>query len=311
MKFLELTVTTTVQAEELVADIFWKYTDYGVAVSSVKDVIELTENKKVAYDYIDTNLLAGNAGVSLVKGFLPVDGDETCKAVYNDLERLRMTCKGNIETGTLECVKRIIDGDDWIEVWRKHFKPICFGKITVCPEWIKFDGDGEVVYLDSNMAFGTGEHETTAMCIDYLERYIRPSDVVLDVGTGSGILGIAAAKLGASKVLMTDNDPVAVKSANENILKNGVDTKCKAYLANLLDGFKECSDIVVANITAEVLDILAEDIDSYVRKGGKVILSGILKDRLSKVESRYSRIGFGVLKRETRGEWCALVLTKN
>ena len=284
MKYQEITVTTTCEAEDLVADLFWKYTDYGVAISCVKDVIELTEAKVKNYDYLDNSLLKGDCSVSLVKGFFPIDkADELYKCLLKDLQGLKENGGEYINFGTLEVVKRIVDGDDWIEVWRKHYRPIPFGKITVCPEWIKYDRDGEVVYIDSNMAFGTGEHETTAMCVKLIEKYIKPSDTVIDVGTGSGILGLAAAKLGAKSVIMTDIDPVAVEAANRNAKLNKVDGVCKATLTNLLDGIVGSGDIVVANITAEVLAFLVKDIRSYVKEGGVVILSGILNDRLEKV----------------------------
>lgn len=308
MKYQEITVTSTCEAEDLVADLFWKYTDYGVAISCVKDVIELTEAKVKNYDYLDNSLLKGDCSVSLVKGFFPIDkADELYKCLLKDLQGLKENGGEYINFGTLEVVKRIVDGDDWIEVWRKHYRPIPFGKITVCPEWIKYDGDGEVVYIDSNMAFGTGEHETTAMCVKLIEKYIKPSDTVIDVGTGSGILGLAAAKLGAKSVIMTDIDPVAVKAANRNAKLNKVDGVCKATLTNLLDGIVGAGDIVVANITAEVLAFLVKDIRSYVKEGGVVILSGILNDRLEKVINAYEKTGLKTKETLTDGEWSAVV----
>lgn len=308
MKYQEITVTTTCEAEDLVADLFWKYTDYGVAISCVKDVIELTEAKVKNYDYLDNSLLKGDCSVSLVKGFFPIDkADELYKCLLKDLQGLKENGGEYINFGTLEVIKRIVDGDDWIEVWRKHYRPIPFGKITVCPEWIKYEGDGEVVYIDSNMAFGTGEHETTAMCVKLIEKYIKPSDTVIDVGTGSGILGLAAAKLGAKSVIMTDIDPVAVEAANRNAKLNKVDGVCKATLTNLLDGIVGAGDIVVANITAEVLAFLVKDIRSYVKEGGVVILSGILNDRLEKVIKAYEKTGLKTKETLTDGEWSAVV----
>ena len=308
MKYQEITVTSTCEAEDLVADLFWKYTDYGVAISCVKDVIELTEAKVKNYDYLDNSLLKGDCSVSLVKGFFPIDkADELYKCLLKDLQDLKENGGEYINFGTLEVVKRIVDGDDWIEVWRKHYRPIPFGKITVCPEWIKYDGDGEVVYIDSNMAFGTGEHETTAMCVKLIEKYLKPSNTVIDVGTGSGILGLAAAKLGAKSVIMTDIDPVAVEAANRNAKLNKVDDVCKATLTNLLDGIVGAGDIVVANITAEVLAFLVKDIRSYVKAGGTVILSGILNDRLEKVINAYEEAGLKTEETLTDGEWSAAV----
>ena len=132
--------------------------------------------------------------------------------------------RGFVSLGTLETSRREIEGDDWIDVWKKHFRPLHIGKrVVVCPEWIPYEPkEGEVIVtLDSNMAFGTGEHETTSMCLELLQEYLKEGDTVVDVGCGSGILGIAALKLGAKFAYMTDIDYVAVKSATHNCERNG------------------------------------------------------------------------------------------
>ena len=309
MKYKEFTVTTTNEAEELVADIFWNYTDFGVAVSALKDVIELTENRKGTYDYIDNAVFSGIDGTSLVKGYFPLEtADKDIVNIMRDLEQLKVRAKGFIDVGSLEIVSRIVDGEDWIEVWRKHFKPIEFTRVTVCPEWIKYKGDKQTVLIGSNTAFGTGEHETTSMCVGYLEKYVKAGDVVIDVGTGSGILGIAAAKLGAKKVYMTDNDEKAVAAANYNVKLNGVEDKCYPSKADLLDGVKVEGDVVVANITAEILALLARDILGYIRLGGVLIMSGILNDRMKFVLDTYLPMGFEKVEAKTFGEWSAVVL---
>lgn len=309
MKYKELTVHTTDESEELVSDIFWNYTSYGVAVSSQKDVIELTENRRSTYDYIDAKLLDGVKGVSLVKGYFDLDDFEVKKALITiDLQNLKINAEGIFNVGSLELIEREVDGDDWIEVWRKHYRPIKFGKITVCPKWLKCDTDGLVVYIDSNAAFGTGEHETTSSCLHFLENYVNENYTVVDVGTGSGILGISAAKLGANKVVMTDLDEVAVTAARHNVEVNEVENVCTVYNSNLLDGIKIQGDIVVANITADVLKVLANDILSYVKRGGVIILSGILKSKKAEVIDAYSALGFSLLEEKTVGEWSALVM---
>lgn len=309
MIFKEFTVNTTDEAEELVADVFWNYSEYGVAVSSLKDVLELTENRRETYDYIDDKLFNGASGVSLVKGYFDLDtADEKKRAVEKDLDTLKKNSEGNLNVGTLELIERCVDGDDWIEVWRKHFRPISFGKITVCPKWINCNDDGFVVYLDSNSAFGTGEHETTSMCIEFLQKYVRTSDVVVDVGSGTGILGISAKKLGADKIILTDIDKVAVKASEHNVEINGVSDSAVVYNTDLLKGVKIQGDIVVANITADVLKILATQILSYVKPSGIIILSGILRDRKDEVIAVYETLGFNLLESKTTGEWSAVVM---
>ena len=315
MKFTELTVSTTTSAQELVADIMWNYTNYGVAISDVLDVVELLNDRKSTWDYVDDEVLRElNSNVTLVKAYIPLDiTDETVKKIAADLDALKKNCAENgIETGSLETVKRIVDGDDWIEIWRKHYRPIELGNVLICPAWIERkpkEGQVEIV-IDSNMAFGTGEHETTSMVISLMQNYVKDAETVIDVGTGSGILGIAAAKLGAKKVVMTDIDYVAVKSAKHNCEINGVADKCEVDLNNLLDDKNITGDLVLANITADVLLILSESIPSRVKNGGVLIMSGIIKSRVNEVIDRYSAIDFELVQRKDEGEWIALVMKK-
>lgn len=314
MKFTEFTISTTTEAQELVADILWQYTSYGVAISDVKDVVELINDRKSTWDYLDDEVLKElNSTVTLVKAYVSLDiSDETLVKIENDLTVLKENCKGYTETGSLEIVKRIVDGDDWIEIWKKHYRPIELGKVVVCPAWIErqIKPDQVEVLIDSNMAFGTGEHETTSMVIELMQDYIKDAKTVIDVGTGSGILGIAAAKLGAEKVVMTDIDYVAVKSAQHNCELNGTADRCEVALNNLLDDKKVQGELVLANITADVLLILSNTITDNVKKGGVMVMSGIIKSRENEVIDRYSSLGFNLEKRKNKGEWVAIAMRK-
>lgn len=309
MKFTELTIHTTTDGSELIADILWRYTSYGVAISDVRDVIALQENKAMYWDYIDESLTAGRADV-LVKAFIPKDETaETLSKIRADLEELTENSRGVIELGTLESTRREVEGDDWIEIWKKHFRPLHIGeRIVVCPEWIKYEKQPseEVVFLDSNMAFGTGEHETTAMCLKLLQEYLSPESVCIDVGCGSGILGISAIKLGAKYAYLTDIDFVAVESAKHNCAINGVTDKVTVSHSNLLDNADIKGDIMLANITAEILCGLAPSIPKNLKAGGTLILSGIIESRLDMVIAAFTAQGLTLEKKIKEGEWLAL-----
>lgn len=316
MKYIELTVHTTTEASEILSDIMWNYTDYGVTICDRADIIAMQTAKETTFwDYMDDELEEGLASDKpsdvLVKCYVAEDvAGEILPAIMRDIFEARERSEGCIPFGTLEDTKRIVDGDDWIDVWKKHFRPIHLGRIVVVPEWIEYAPapHEEVVLLDSNMAFGTGEHETTSMCVELMQEYITPDSVCIDVGCGSGILGISAIKLGAAKAYLTDIDPIAVESATHNASLNGVAEKTVVAHSNLLDNTQVQGDIMMANITGEVLKMLAPSIPKNLKKNGVLILSGIIENRLEMVKAAYEAVGMQVLIEKRKGEWFALVL---
>ena len=313
MKFIEYTVHTTTEGSELISDIFWNYTNYGVTICDVNDIIALQKDKRTFWDYMDDELTEPQGDV-LVKCFLPLDiADENIRSINADLEQLRERSAGFISLGTLETSRREIEGDDWIDVWKKHFRPIHIGgRVVVCPEWIPYEPQENevVVKLDSNMAFGTGEHETTSMCLELLQEYLRAGDTVVDVGCGSGILGISAVKLGAKFAYMTDIDYIAVRSAEHNAALNGVAERVKIALSDLLENADVRGEVMTANITADILCRLAESIPKNLKEGGTLILSGIIEPKFEQVVSAYEGIGLKLIKQIKKGEWFALAMRK-
>ncbi|MBQ7830833.1 MAG: 50S ribosomal protein L11 methyltransferase, partial [Clostridia bacterium] len=247
----------------------------------------------------------------LVKCYVAEDiAAETLPAILRDVQDAKERSEGFVPFGTLEDTKRTVDGDDWIDVWKKHFRPIHLGKIVVVPEWIDYVPamGKQVVLLDSNMAFGTGEHETTSMCVELMQEYITPASVCIDVGCGSGILGISAIKLGAGKAYLTDIDSKAVESSLHNSQLNGVAEKTVVAHSNLLENTDVQGDIMMANITGEVLKMLAPSIPKNLKKDGVLILSGIIESRLAMVKEAYEAVGMQVILERRKGEWFALVL---
>lgn len=308
-KFIELTVTTTHDGAELVADILSDYTELGVSIFDVQDAIDLEKNGKF-WDYADETIYSADKTVFCKACYEKRKAKKTISEIEDRLNILKENSPFFL--GSLETIKRETDGELWRKQWKEHFKPIHIGKVVIVPEWIKYkpQSDEKVVLLDSNMAFGTGEHETTSMCVNYIEKYVSGEDTVIDVGCGSGILGITALKLGAKKVVMTDIDECAVKAAKHNLKLNGLKNG-EVLLKNLLDGVNDlCGDVLVCNIMAEVLIAFSPYLKNNLKSGGYVILSGILKDRLDKVKDAYIKQGYTFIEDRTEGEWCACVFKK-
>ena len=311
MKFIELTVHTASEGSELVADAMWEHTPHGVTVCDANDIIALQKDSTVFWDYMDENL-APERDVLVKCYFEPEVADGEISALMRELVERKELAGGAIDFGTLESARREIEGDDWIDVWKSHFRPLHIGeRVVVVPAWIDYTVEaGEIVVtLDSNMAFGTGEHETTSMCLEFLQDVLKEGDVVIDVGCGSGILGIAAAKLGAGLCYLTDLDPVAVESAKHNAQKNGVQN-CIVAHSDLLADSSVKGDVVLANITADVLARLAPSVPANLKAGGALILSGIICERLDFVKEKYAAAGFTVEEERRKGEWYALLLRK-
>ena len=312
MKYIELTIHTTTEASEIISDIMWNYTDYGVTICDRADIIALqTAKESTFWDYMDDELTVDKPTDVLVKCYVAEDlAGEYLPAILKDIYEAKERSEGFLNFGTLEDTKRTVDGDDWIDVWKKHFRPIHLGNIVVVPEWIEYAPapHESVVLLDSNMAFGTGEHETTSMCVELMQDYITPESTCIDVGCGSGILGISAIKLGAKKAYLTDIDPIAVESSLHNAKLNGVDSQTVVAHSNLLEDTEVQGDIMMANITGEVLKMLAPSIPKNLKKDGVLILSGIIESRLEMVKAAYEAVGMQVVFEKRKGEWFALVL---
>ena len=312
MKYIELTIHTTTEASEIISDIMWAYTDYGVTICDRADIIALqTAKESTFWDYMDDDLTADKPSDVLVKCYVAEEvAGEVLPSIMKDIFDAKERSEGFVPFGTLEDTKRTVDGDDWIDVWKKHFRPIHLGRIVVVPEWIEYEkaGGEEVVLLDSNMAFGTGEHETTSSCVELMQEYITPDSVCIDVGCGSGILGISAIKLGAAKAYLTDIDPIAVESSLHNAKLNGVAEKTVVAHSNLLENTEVQGDVMMANITGEVLKMLAPSIPKNLKKDGVLILSGIIESRLEMVKAAYEEVGMQVILEKRKGEWFALVL---
>ena len=307
MMYKELTVFTTTDGSDLVSMILSDAGSDGVTIYDSSDIMELYRSD-IIWDYIDDKVLE-QSDVVKVKGFY---ADDTFEVAYHEiigaLEILRENSP--FELGSLETATNDIDDEDWVNVWKKNYRPIHIGNIVIVPKWLKYDAteNENVVYLDPGMAFGTGEHESTQLCLTLFSELNVSGKRVLDIGTGSGILGITASVCGAEHVYMSDIDSIAVKAAKENAKLNKLgafDIACDDLVANAT----ATGDIVFANITADILIMLSGQIGKLVNKDGYIILSGIIKARYDEVLAAYIKAGFTVDKSMVLGEWCGLRLT--
>lgn len=205
----------------------------------------------------------------------------------------------------------VVDDAGWLEAWKKYCKPVRAGDhIVVKPTWCSYRAYPEdvVVDIDPGMAFGAGSHETTRMALRFLEQYLYPGNTLVDVGTGSGVLAIAAVKMGAGRVYALEVDPTAVRVARDNAAENGVDEVVHVIESDLLAELPEGThvDLMVANIVADVIIRLVPDVGRFLRAGGMLICSGIVESRLASVLDALRRSGLRVIQAERDGEWCAL-----
>ena len=204
--------------------------------------------------------------------------------------------------------------DDWAENWKKYYKPVHLGRVTVVPRWEKYEAkeDEIIVRMDPGMAFGTGTHETTRLVIRLMQDEDLSNSRVLDVGTGSGILSICASKLGAKKINAYDIDPVAVKVAKDNVLCEGCDN-IEVGISDLLDGVDISDgkyDLCVANIVADIILRMLPDIGRYLTDTAPLILSGIIAPRCDEVVEAAEKYGYKTVKKINENDWIALMLMR-
>lgn len=307
--YKEITVNTTTEASELVADVLYSAGSNGVGIYDKNDFAQLIKSD-VVWDYVDEAVLS-QSEIVRVKGYFEEDGfEQVLSQIYSELQQLKE--RSDFSLGSLEVTVSEVDNEDWNAVWRKYYKPIPCGKIVVVPNWLNYTAqEGEkIVKMDPGMAFGTGEHESTRICLTLLQNYDLQAMRVADIGTGSGILAIAAAKLGANSVDAYDIDDIAVKSARNNCEYNGVGDLVNVDNANLLAKCSGIYDIVLANITADILMEMSKSLCSYVKQGGVVIVSGIILKRDDEVRTTFEKNGLKVAQKLTMGEWCGYAFVR-
>lgn len=297
----KITVVTTSLAAETVAYFVQESTGQPASIYDVNDL------DNCGWDYIEEGLREQFGSDVKVVGFCDDDILDQAKAKLNDfLAAFKANAK---DVGSLDVTFQKAENVDWLTEWRKNFKPVVIGDVCICPEWLPYDGDCKnVVKLDSGIAFGTGYHETTFLCVLAAQDLCFKDKIVLDAGCGSGVLGLVALTLGAKKAVMIDLDSQAVEASKTNAALNGLTDKCEILQGDLTQKVKQKCDVCFANLTADILLRLVCDLPRVLNDGAYAVLSGILNTRLQEVKDGFVKYGFKVLSQSQKGEWSCLTL---
>ena len=317
MKWKKFTLTTTTEAVDLISCAF---DEIGIEGIEIEDNIPLTE-KETKGMFIDIlPELPPDEGIAKVSFYLDDDADvpDMLEKVNEALEELKMFT--DLGACTIEASET--EDKDWINNWKQYFKPFTVDDILIKPTWETIPEEHKdklLIQIDPGTAFGTGMHETTQLCIRQLEKYVTPDSEVLDVGTGSGILGITALKLGAKHVFGTDLDENAITAVGENLEANGIaPEQFKVVQGNIIDDKTvqdevkyEYYDIAVANILADVIIMLQKEIPVHIKKNGIFITSGIIDMKEEAVKAAFeANDAFEIVEITHQGEWVSVTARK-
>ncbi|MBE0069530.1 50S ribosomal protein L11 methyltransferase [Thermoanaerobacterium thermosaccharolyticum] len=307
MKWLEVKVTTSVEAEEAITNIMHEIGAGGVVIEDPNDLKMLNDDSE--WDYVDPDMIV-NSDKVVISAYFPLMPN-TVDKVSIIKDRIMGLKEYNLDIGDFTFETSEVDDDDWANSWKKYYKPFKIGKrVVIKPSWEDYKPEENeiVVELDPGMAFGTGSHETTKMCIEFLEDNVKPNNVVFDVGCGTGILSIVSSKLGAKKVYAVDLDDVAIKVASLNVKLNNLNN-VEVLKSDLLHELTGKADLIVANIIADIIIKATYDIHEKLNENGIFISSGIIKDRKDDVLDAISKY-FDIIDIKEDGEWIAILSRK-
>ncbi|MCS1350450.1 50S ribosomal protein L11 methyltransferase [Mechercharimyces sp. CAU 1602] len=308
---MEYTIETSAEALEATSALFMTCGAGGVEVVD-PEVLERDGIGPYGEIYDLSPADYPRAGI-WIKGYFPVT-DEDSKVEEQLRAGMKRIGASGLDVGTARLVVARVSEDEWADAWKKYYRTFQVSdRITVRPLWEEYQpvsADEIIISLDPGMSFGTGSHPTTAMCLRLLEKYLQSDENVIDVGCGSGILSIAAAKLGATHVLALDLDDVAVHHTKNNVIENDVDAQVEVRQGDLLTGVSEQAHLVISNILAEVIVYLAPDIPEALLPGGTWIASGIIADKETIVVTAMKGAGLTVLETIRQGDWVAIAAKK-
>lgn len=308
MKWSEISIHTTNEAVEPISNILHEAGASGVVIEDPEELIK--EREQVFGEIYQLNPDDYPEEGVIVKAYLPVTSflGETVEEIK---EAINSLVTFNIDIGQNKVTISEVNEEEWATAWKKYYHPVKISeKFTIVPTWETYEkvsSDELIIELDPGMAFGTGTHPTTVMCIQALERTVKAGESVIDVGTGSGVLSIAAALLGAKDVRAFDLDEIAVNSAKLNIKLNKVSNVVTVSQNNLLNDVTGTVDVIVANILSEIILLFVEDAFNLVKPGGYFITSGIIQPKKQEVKSALLEAGFEIYETLTMEDWVSFI----
>lgn len=312
MKWTQVTIKTTTEAVEAITSILYEAGVGGVAIEDSKDFLFQENNDENDWDYADEDAFKRSYDGALIKAYFSEEINIISQLEYIK-EKVKLLPNYGLDIGEAIIEMEEVDENDWANSWKKYYKPTLVGeRILIKPSWEDYEKKNSeiIIELDPGMAFGTGTHETTNMCIEELEKYTKKESTIFDIGCGSGILSIVGSKLGAKEVIGVDLDPAAVKVARENVLINKEEKTVKIEHGDLVDVLDHRADIVVANIIADVIIFLSSQVEKFMKDDAIFIASGIILDKIDDVKEALEKNGFEILNVRTKGEWSAIVSKK-
>ena len=309
MKWCEVSIQTTHEATEIIAEIFRDLGASGVVIEDPELVNDYITSGK--WDYTDIPI-ATETEVVIEKAYLPVNGELDGRLKSFELELAALKERGvSIAPGIITTCE--LQDEDWSDTWKQYFHVEKPGeRIVIKPTWESYEAkEGElVVELDPGAAFGTGTHATTSMCIKELEQLVKPGMTVFDVGTGSGILSIISAKLGAKDIQAVDYDDSVIKIVEENLAQNNVQDIVSVAQSDLMQNVHGKANLVIANIIADIIIRLFDQLDEHLEEDGTLLTSGIIEDRIDDVIDAADAHGYQVVKRLENKGWACITLKR-
>lgn len=323
MNWIEASIYTTTNGIEIINGALIKLGVNDAVIEDASVFDDFLNNKTINWDYYDDELAKMKNCESCIKVYF-ADNNQG-NELLNEVRKIIDGFKNDepiIDFGRLEIELRTVSDEDWANNWKQYFKPFVIAdRIVIKPSWEEYNDSTEgkiVLEIDPGMSFGTGQHFTTRLCIEQIEKYLKDGMEVLDMGCGSGILSIAAILLGAKNAVGVDIDENATRIAAENAEMNNIyNDRFKIYCGNVTDDEKLCQeigydkyDMIVVNIIADIIIGMSSSFPKFLKKGGLVIASGIIKKYLQNIIDNFQSLGFEIMEINEREDWVSVTAVK-